>query len=57
MTALPSIRLLEALSALEELRQERAQNGPDDVRFQTIHDTLVYLLHAMTGHAHGPDGN
>lgn len=52
MTPLPSVRLQSALTDLEELRLERPLTSHEDVRFQRIRDTLIYLLHAMTGKAH-----
>lgn len=57
MTALPSVRLLEALADIEELRHEQQNTAHDDVRFQRIHDTLLYLLHCLTGSSHNSDAN
>jgi len=57
MTALPSVRLVEALADLEELRQERVQTAQDDQRFQRIHDTMLYLLHCLAGQSHEGEAN
>lgn len=57
MTALPSVRLLEAIADLDELRHEHKHTAPDDARYERIRDTLLYLLHALTGHAHGGEPN
>jgi hypothetical protein len=57
MTALPSVRLLEALADLQELREERGQPAQDDVRFQRIHDALLYMLHCLTGSSHDGEAN
>ena len=57
MTALPSVRLLEAIADLEELRVDHQQTTQDDLRYQRIHDTLMYLLHCMTGSSHDGEAN
>jgi len=61
MTALMSQRVVEALADLEDLKQEvrekQSLSGPSIMKFDSIHEVLLHMLHALTGSAHDSEVN